>query len=145
MNPSIHYLKLFYDPYCGLCRDFKKWVEDHPAYFPVSFVPYNSEEALKIFPRLYEYRGDEEIIALSDHGYYQGAEAWIMTLYALKDYREIAMKFAHPAMIKKVKPFCHWVSKNRKKISSVLEWFESEEEVVSCEGNCRIKKHQKNL
>ena len=138
MNERIEYLKLFYDPHCALCRDFKKWVESQAAYFPVIFVPYTSDQALREFPRLLELRGDEEIIAISNQGYYQGAEAWVMTLYALEEYREMALQLANPAMMKKVKPFCHWLSKNRRKISTLLEWFEGGEEKVECEGSCKV-------
>jgi predicted DCC family thiol-disulfide oxidoreductase YuxK len=70
-----------------------------PAYVELVFVPAGSDRASRLFPDLAPADGPEELVVISDAGgVYREGDAWIMCLYALVDYREWALRLAHPML-----------------------------------------------
>jgi len=62
-----------------------------------------------------------ELIVISDlGGVYRGAEAWIMCLYALVDYREWSLRLARPALLPLARRVFEWVGDSRADISRRL-------------------------
>lgn len=87
-----------------------------PAYVELGFVP--SDVAHERFEGLGER---EELIVLSDAGdIYRGARAWIMCLWALVEYRELAMRLSNPVLLPFARAAFQLVSSNRKRISRWL-------------------------
>ncbi len=93
-------LYILYDPRCGLCSWARCWLARQPAYFELTFVPAGSEQAVRLFPGLTRLGEVEELVVISDDGaVYRDSRAWIMSLYALEDYRELALRLAHPLLL----------------------------------------------
>jgi len=107
-------LTLFYDARCGLCSTVRRWLAGQPAYVKLEFLPYDSAEAARRFPGLRHMRADQEIVVMADTGeVWQGAGAWLICLWALRDFRGWSARLASPAMQPLAKSLVHWVSRNR--------------------------------
>jgi len=88
-------LFVIYDARCGLCTRTQRWLERQPAYVPVYPVAAGSAEAQRHFPGL----NSTELVVVSDSGEaWLGDHAWIMCLWAMRDYRRWANRLARPAL-----------------------------------------------
>lgn len=114
----MNQLIAFYDIHCDMCCACRKWILKEPAYLPIRFVAYQSNRARELFPDIDSFDPAGEIIVLADTGaVYRGGKGWIMCLYALRNYREWALRMAQPALLPLAKKLCHLVSKNRHSLS----------------------------
>jgi predicted DCC family thiol-disulfide oxidoreductase YuxK len=112
---------ILYDPRCGLCSWARRWLARQPAYLDLTFVPAGSERARRLFPGLARPGQIEELIVVSDDGaVYRDSRAWIMSLYALEEYREWAVRLAHPLLLPLARQAFALLSKNRRRISRWL-------------------------
>jgi len=142
-------LYVLYDSECELCRRSRLWLDRQPAYVRLAFLPFQSPEAECRFPGLRELRPEKEIVVISDAGaVWQGGAAWVMCLWALREYREWSLRLAHPALLSLARRLCEVVSANRYKISHWLKKAANHEELrrkldlfpaARCEegGHCR--------
>lgn len=114
-------LTIFYDAKCGLCSRFRDWLMKQPARVQIFFVPYDSADARRRFPRIMEVRGDKEIVVLADDGrWWQGAPAWLTCLWATREYHPWAFRLAEPSLLPLVHKAVHLLSENRLRLSSLL-------------------------
>jgi predicted DCC family thiol-disulfide oxidoreductase YuxK len=114
-------LTVLYDAQCSFCRRCRWWLGSHRALLEMEFVPAGSVMSYERFPTLAQTNPPEELIVIDDEGgVYRGADAWIMCLYALEDYRDWSLRLASPAL----KPFARaafeLVSRNRTMLSKGL-------------------------
>ena len=114
-------LTAFYDARCAMCIACRRWIEKEPKYLAVDFVSYQSKRAREICPDLDRFDPAGEIVVMADDGgIYRGGKAWIMCLYALKGYREWALRLAQPSLLPVAKKLCHLISTNRLTLSKFL-------------------------
>jgi predicted DCC family thiol-disulfide oxidoreductase YuxK len=114
-------LYILYDDRCGFCREVKFWAERQPAFLELIFLPAGSPRANKLFPELAPSGRPEELIVVSDEGgIYRDTQAYIMCLYALMEYREWSLRLATPALMPLARKAFHLISKNRLRISELL-------------------------
>ena len=96
-------LYVLYDAECGICQRCRVWLIRQRAYFELHFIPLQSSEVAWRFPGLKEWPEldlREKLVVIGDEGaVYQGQSAWIMCLYALRDYREWSLRLADPALL----------------------------------------------
>jgi len=110
-------LFVLYDDRCGLRTQLKTWLLRQPAYVRLQPMPAASEKARRRFPGL----PAGELAAFSDTGEtWIGDRAWIIVLWALRDYRAWAAKLASPALSLARQAFAA-VSRNRSAFSRWLE------------------------
>jgi hypothetical protein len=84
-------------------------------------MAFQSDEAQRRFPGIDALKPDEQLLVISDEGaVYRGANAWIMSLWALENYREHAQRLAHPALLPLAKLVCELLSRNRFFLSDAL-------------------------
>ncbi|MEO7934311.1 MAG: DUF393 domain-containing protein [Chthoniobacterales bacterium] len=115
--------KLFvlYDAECALCRRCREFLSRQPSYIPLEFVPLQTLDLEQRFPGITALHPDREIIVISDEGQvYQGGHAWIMCLYALREYREWSQRLASPALLPFAKKIVSSISQNRHFLSRWL-------------------------
>ena len=144
----MHTLTLFYDARCGICSRFRHWMESQAAYVRLEFLPYDSPEALRRCPRLPELRADEEIVVMGDDGsLWQGAAAWVIALWALREYRAWSARLATPAGMALAKQLVHWISGHRIGLSKLLryrsdlELADASRQAAGCgDGSCRVSR-----
>ena len=107
-------LTVLYDARCEFCRGAKAWLGRQSTFVPLHFVAVGSAAARQQFPALDQDRASDEITVIGDDGsVYRGAKAWIMCLWALREYRDQAAALSTPAMMPLARRFVGWVSKNR--------------------------------
>jgi len=108
-------LTVLFDPSCTLCRAARWWLEGQPKYVPMAFVGAGTPEALRRFPDLDPASTLKEITVVGDGGQvYTGAKAWLMCLWALRNYRQRALLWSRPERLPYARRFVAWVSRNRK-------------------------------
>jgi len=118
-------LYVLFDQECALCLSCGQWLLRQEAFIELRFIPLQSPEVSQRFPGLKEWPDldlSEKLVVVSDEGaVYQGQYAWIMCLYALRDYREWAQRLAHPALLPFARRVCELVSRNRRLLSRFLK------------------------
>jgi hypothetical protein len=91
------------------------------TFVPLLFIAFQSDEAQRRFPGIDGLKPNEQLLVISDEGaVYRGANAWIMCLWALENYREHAQRLAHPALRPFAKLVCELLSRNRFFLSDAL-------------------------
>lgn len=117
----MKFLVVLFDPGCRFCVAAKAWLKNQEAYVPLTFVPVGSEIAEAQFPELKTEDLLQSLTVVSDEGgVYQGTDAYIMVLYALKSTREWASYLARP----RLKPYAHkafeMITQNRHRLGHWL-------------------------
>lgn len=111
-------LTVLYDARCPLCCRARAWLAQEPAYLPLYFIAAGSDEAMQRFPALDHTATLREITVVGDGGeVYYGAKAWLICLWALRDYRAWSLRLSTPELLPTVKGFVHWVAENRFRLS----------------------------
>lgn len=142
--PTMTELTIFYDLRCGLCCQVKAWMMRQRAYVKLNFLPYDSPMALNVLPELPGLDPAGQIVVYADTGeVYQGAEAWITCLWALRDWRGWAKRFSRPEWRPLAHKLCGLISGNRLKISKVLRLTPDRAAAMDAaqpcaEGTCRL-------
>ena len=114
-------LTVLYDAQCGFCVKCRWWLVAQPKFVAMEFFPGGTAGAAERFPGLFRADEPEELIVVSDEGgVYRGTRAWIMCLWALKEYREWAMRLSSPALMPLARGAFALVSASRRKLSSWL-------------------------
>lgn len=114
-------LHVLYDAKCELCRRVRVWLQAQPAYMPLVFVPLQSPDLEERFPGITAMEPARQILVVADSGdVWRGADAWIMCLWALREYREWSQRLASPLLRPFAARVCDLVSRNRHRFS---EWF----------------------
>lgn len=107
-------LTVLYDPQCGLCRRAQGWLMSRPKYVELAFVPASSEEAWIQYPQLDHSLTLTDLTVISDEGaVYSGPKAWLMCLWALREYRDWAIRLSSPELLPTAKRVISTVSQNR--------------------------------
>ena len=107
-------LYVLFDAECALCQRCRQWLARQPAYIRLEFIPLQSPELTQRFPGIETLKPSEQLLVVSDSGaVYRGAGAWIMCLYALRDYRGWSYRLAHPALLPWARRICELLSENR--------------------------------
>lgn len=85
-----------------------------PKLIELDFIAAASAEALARYPFLDHPRTLNELTVISDSGdFYHGAKAWLLCLWALREYREWAFRFSTPALMPLARRFVVRVSSLR--------------------------------
>ena len=116
-------LYVLFDAECGLCRKCRWWLQCQPAFVELRFLPLQSPEVARRFPGIERFNLREQLFVISDEGaVYQGPHAWIMCLWALREYRAWSQRLARPALLPWARRACELLSDHRLTLSA---WFAS--------------------
>jgi predicted DCC family thiol-disulfide oxidoreductase YuxK len=114
-------LYVLFDQECALCRRCCLWLGRQQALIELHFIPLQSPDLGHRFPGVEKLNLSERLVVVSDEGaVYQGQYAWIMCLYALRDYRVWSQHLAHPALLPLARHICELVSRNRLTMSGLF-------------------------
>jgi len=115
-------LTVLYDSNCALCRKARSWLQDQPKFVEMEFVAAGSLEARRLFPDLDHAATLRDLTVIGGGGeVYQRAKAWVMCLWALREYRETALKLSTPETMPLARRIIAWVSRHRLWLSSAIE------------------------
>jgi predicted DCC family thiol-disulfide oxidoreductase YuxK len=135
-------LTVLYDKYCGFCARVKRWLQREPRYVELEFVPQGSPEAERRFPSLpAEWRFGKLVVVDDRGGVYAGTRAYLMCLWALREYRELSLDLSFPLLYPFAKIAFGIVTRSRGFLSSVAGLApearrEGGSGGRSCEGPC---------
>ncbi|MET8204511.1 DCC1-like thiol-disulfide oxidoreductase family protein [Streptomyces sp. NPDC005373] len=94
----VRRLILLYDAQCPLCTFLRNWLARQRQLVPLDLVPAGSDEARRRCPGIDHISTLSEITLVGDSGQiYRGPAAWVVTLWALSEYRPLSHKFSTPA------------------------------------------------
>lgn len=94
----VRAITVLHDPDCPLCAALGSWLMKQRQLVPLDLVAAGSPEARRRFPRLDHDATLAEITVVGDGGQvYRGSAAWVVTLWALAEYRPLAHRFSTPA------------------------------------------------
>lgn len=111
-------LHVLYDGECPLCQRCRAWLAAQSAYFTLRFTPYQQAVFDRRFQGVDSLRPDQEMLVISDTGdIWQGAHAWIMCLWALREYRPWALRLSRPGLQPLARKIVAALSKNRRRLS----------------------------
>jgi predicted DCC family thiol-disulfide oxidoreductase YuxK len=146
-------LTILYDASCGICRECRDWLKDQPTFLELELIPLQELDLEKRFPGIEKYRIVEQLLVIDDErAVYQGADAWIMALYALREYRELSLRLSHPLLKPLARKAYETVARNRHALSgllgkkgqaadevlkSKLEAWDSSRWLCQCDGECK--------
>jgi predicted DCC family thiol-disulfide oxidoreductase YuxK len=100
-------LTVYYDARCGLCCATRDWISRQPQLVPLSCQPASEPGS--------------EIRVTADSGeVWEGDEAWIVVLWALRDYRGWSRRLARPSMLPLARAMFAQLSKYRGTLSCSL-------------------------
>ncbi len=115
-------LTVLFDAKCALCRRARLWLMNEPEFVPLEFIPAQSEAARVRFPDLDHEATLGDLTVIGDERHvYKGARAWIMCLWALRNYRSLAVRLSSKGALPFAKRFVYQVARNRYHISAMLE------------------------
>jgi predicted DCC family thiol-disulfide oxidoreductase YuxK len=96
-EPPAPRLTVLYDADCGMCRAARRWLDRQAQLVPLEFVPAGSDLARRRFPGLDHAATLVDVTVVAESGeVYGGDSAWLMCLWALSEYRSLAMRLAQP-------------------------------------------------
>jgi predicted DCC family thiol-disulfide oxidoreductase YuxK len=114
-------LYVLYDSECAFCLRCRNWLMGEPAFVPLRFIPRNSPEVGCRFPGIESYVAGGDLVVVGDDGaVYYGPHAFIMCLYALKEYREWALRLSRPELLPLARKAMEALSGSRGTISRWL-------------------------
>jgi predicted DCC family thiol-disulfide oxidoreductase YuxK len=112
-------LTVLYDASCALCVRCREWLGQEVAFVPMRFVPCGSDEARDRYASI-PWLG-EELVVVSDEGdVWAGPAAFLVSLWALEEWREWSYTLSAPAFAPLVERFFHAVSSRRRSIGAWL-------------------------
>lgn len=109
-------LTVLYDSSCGLCQQAWRWLNAQRQYVRLQFVPAGSDLARSRFPELDHEATLRELTVIGDGGeVYLGVKAWLMCLWALREYRALALRWSKPDRMERARRFVSWISRRRRR------------------------------
>ena len=129
-------LYVLYDGECSLCERCRAWLARQPAYLELQFIPFQSEEVERRFPGIKALHPEQQLLVVSDEGLvYRGSHAWVICLYALREYRALAHRLAHPALLPWAQRVCEMLSANRFRVSRWIDRLTASELATKLEAS----------
>lgn len=115
-------LTVLFDAKCELCRRVRFWLENQQTFVPLAFVPLQAPDLEERFPGVTALEPARQILVVADNGdVWRGADAWIMCLWALREYRQWSQRLASPLLRPFARRVCEAVSSYRHRFN---EWFQ---------------------
>jgi predicted DCC family thiol-disulfide oxidoreductase YuxK len=115
--PPVTSITIVYDAACGLCKRAKDWITQQAPLVGLQFVPSGSSEAWRRFPQL--PAGELAVVANTGE-VWLGNHAWIVCLWALQGYRDLALRLTSPLLVLMAREAFVVVSRNRHALSGML-------------------------
>jgi predicted DCC family thiol-disulfide oxidoreductase YuxK len=112
-------LSVLYDPTCELCLRCRDWIERQPAYVELELLPFSSDEARSRFGEI-PWLGGQLVVVADDGRVWAGSSAFVVCLWALRQWREWALRLATPELSPLAERFFRLVSTRRKKLGALF-------------------------
>lgn len=105
-------LTVLFDMTCAVCRRCRNWLAAQPAYVELELLAADSPEADARYGNL-PWRGSELVVADDAGHVWVGPAAFLMCLWALRDWRQWSYRLSSPALAPLAERFFIALSKHR--------------------------------
>jgi predicted DCC family thiol-disulfide oxidoreductase YuxK len=126
-------LTVLYDASCALCVRCRDFLAESTALVPLELLASQSPEARQRFGAV-PWLGEELVVASDDGDVWVGPAAFLVCLWALRDYREWSYRLSGPALSPLAERFFVALSSRRRTIAAALGR-------VRCEGGACEMSH----
>ena len=111
-------LTVLYDARCELCGRARAWLARQPKHVEMIYVAAGSDTAKALYPQLDHAKTLEDLVVIGDDGaFWMGAKAWIVALWALREYRAWALRLAGAGNFEQARRVIDSISRNRQRLS----------------------------
>ena len=90
-------LTVYFDGDCGLCRTVARWLDRQPKYVPLHCVA-AQQAAASGCPLAVPSLLERVTVIASDGALYRGTNAWLVCLWALRNYRGWSLRLSAAAL-----------------------------------------------
>jgi len=119
-NPR--HLWAVFDPQDAHARDCCRWLVEQPTWFPLECLPAGSQEAKRILRKAPPEVAKEELVVVNDLGdVYLGPNAWVMTLYPLREYTHWSRRLATSALLPEARSAVGLLCRGGARLARALE------------------------
>ena len=115
----MHMLTILYDAGCELCRRCRIWMEGEPAWVELEFVASSSDDARARFGTI-PWRSGELVVVADDGRVWAGGAAFLVCLWALREWREWSYRLASPELVPLAELCFRVLSAERRTIGALL-------------------------
>jgi predicted DCC family thiol-disulfide oxidoreductase YuxK len=127
-------LTVLYDAQCPICIRCRDWMSEQPAFVELRFIPCGSPDAKARYGAV-PWLGEELVVVSDDGDVWAGPAAFLLCLWALKDWREWAYRLSGSTLAPLAERFFHAISTRRKRLAAWMGW-------QACEnGACHVAAH----
>jgi predicted DCC family thiol-disulfide oxidoreductase YuxK len=130
-------LTVLYDHRCSFCRFCRGWLEKQPQLVDLEMVPATPRDVELLYPGLAVEAGEELVVIDDEGGVYRGDDAFLMCLWALREYREWSGRLSSGGWGNLARTFFHHLSKNRGRLSKVVDWWSGDDPAPCEDGKCQ--------
>lgn len=114
-------LTILHDPDCAFCRRCVEWLKAQPKYLELEFLVVDSPLVESRYPGLKAELLKKELTVVDDEGgVYYGENAYVISLYALRRYREWSIRLSNPRARPFVRKALHAVTEHRHTLSELF-------------------------
>ena len=117
--PAPVRLTVLYDETCELCRRCRHWLEFQPTYVNREFRAAGSPEAGRRYGGL-PWLGAELVVVSEEGAAWVGPAAFLLCLWATRDWREWSYRLSGPAFAPLAERFFAVVSAHRRRLAAAL-------------------------
>jgi predicted DCC family thiol-disulfide oxidoreductase YuxK len=126
-------LTILYDEGCAICVRCRNWLALQRSFVDLEFLAAGSAEAERRYGEVPWLR--EELVVVSDDGaVWAGPAAFLVSLWALRDFREWSYRLSGPTLAPLAQRFFESLSKRRKGLARAL--FSRDD---CSDGTCRTR------
>jgi predicted DCC family thiol-disulfide oxidoreductase YuxK len=123
-SQELSSLTVFYDSNCGFCCSCRDWLTGQPQYLQLEFISFQSQRARALCPDLGDELFKQDLVVRDNlGGFYTGADAFVMVLYACQEYRQWSLTLSSSALKPLARLFFKKLSKNRRGLSRLTQYF----------------------
>jgi predicted DCC family thiol-disulfide oxidoreductase YuxK len=120
MSSPIRTLFVMYDARCGLCSAIRDWLLEQPKLVGLALLPAGSDAAVRMLRGIPPPSPDELVVVSDTGAVWRGNHAWVVVLWALRNYRGWARRLSSPALLPAARRIFATLSGSRAMISSCL-------------------------
>ena len=116
----ISKLYVLYDAECGFCTRCALWLSAQRRHVRLECLPHDSTWLAELFPGLRKLPKAELTVVDDEGGVYYGTNAWLMSLWALDEYRAWSVRLSSPTLRPFAREAFELVSSNRRNLSALF-------------------------
>jgi predicted DCC family thiol-disulfide oxidoreductase YuxK len=114
-------LTVLYDGDCPICNRARAWLEREPKYVPLELLDARGPEAARRYQGI-TAKGTELVVVADDGRVWIGPGAFLMCLWALREWREWSLRLGSPLLAPAARAAFRTLSAGRFRLAALLDY-----------------------